>query len=185
MKDKITKIVLFILIIFLSILLFQNYLLRKSNDRTIKNSGYLPEGTRQEITVKKDKVVIKNKVENKDTGSKEIKTDIKYLPPEGELKVSVKDNGDVSYTLKNKGFTFTPGVIVIPSKETDIGAVVRFVYWNRFGAGTGAVISIEDSPKVGVIGVVDYRFYKDFAIGISYKESFTERKAGLAISYYF
>ena len=100
MKDKITKIVLFILIIFLSILLFQNYLLRKSNDRTIKNSGYLPEGTRQEITVKKDKVVIKNKVENKDTGSKEIKTDIKYLPPEGELKVSVKDNGDVSYTLK-------------------------------------------------------------------------------------
>lgn len=185
MKNSFIKILIFLLVIFLVILLFQNYLLRRTNEKTIKNSGFLPEGVKQEIVVKKDKVTIKEKNINEKTGSTSIKTEVKYIPPEGELKVTVNDNGNVSYTLKNKGFTFTPGIIVIPSKETDLGAVIRLVYWNRFGAGTGAVISIEDSPKAGVIGVIDYRFYKDFAIGIAYKEAFTERRAGVSISYYF
>ena len=100
-------------------------------------------------------------------------------------KISVKETGDIEYKLSNKGFTFTPGIVVIPSKHTDVGVAIRLVYWNRFGAGTGASISIEDSPKASVLGVVDYRFYSNFAAGIAYKESFTNRKLGASFSYYF
>lgn len=185
MKNSFFKVIVFLLLVFLSVLLFQNYLLKKENEKAFKHSTVLPKDIKQEIIVKKDKVYIKEKVKNKSTGTEEVKADIKYIPPEGELKISVKETGDIEYKLSNKGFTFTPGIIVIPSKHTDVGVAVRLVYWNRFGAGTGASISIEDSPKASVLGIVDYRFYSNFAVGVVYKESFTDRKLGAAFSYYF
>lgn len=182
--NKINKIIIFVLLLLLGVLLFQNFLLRRSNDKVIKDSGVLPNNVKQEITVKKDKVTIKKKVEN-NAGSVEVKTDIKYIPPEGELKITTKDDGTTDYELTNKGFTFTPGIVIIPSKESDIGVNVRLLYYKRLGAGIGGVISIEDSPKAGVIGVIDYRIYNNFAFGIAYKESFNNRKFGASFAYYF
>lgn len=185
MVNSFFKIVTFILLVLLLVLLFQNYLLKKENNKAFKNSTILPKDIKQEIVVKKDKVYIKEKVKNKSTGTEEVKADIKYIPPEGELKISVKETGDVEYKLSNKGFTFTPGIIVIPSDHTDVGVAVRLAYWNRLGAGVGTAISIEDSPKASILGILDYRFYGNFAIGVAYKESFTNRKLGASFSYYF
>ena len=94
--NKINKIIIFVLLLLLGVLLFQNFLLRRSNDKVIKDSGVLPNNVKQEITVKKDKVTIKKKVEN-NAGSVEVKTDIKYIPPEGELKITTKDDGTTDY----------------------------------------------------------------------------------------
>lgn len=184
MPNSLYKIILFVLVLLLLVLFIQNLLLKKSNNNLIKDSGKLPDGVKQEIVVKKDKVTIKEKIKDS-TGTTEIKTDIKYIPPEGDLTISIMDDGTTQYVLNNKGFTFTPGIIVIPSNKTDVGVNIRLVYWNRFGAGMGGVISIEDSPKAGLVGVIDYRVYNNFAIGIAYKEGIDNRRFGASVAYYF
>lgn len=184
-KDKISKIIIFLLLLIVGVFWFQNYLLKRSTDKLIEDSNVLPPNVKQEIVVKQDKVTIKEKKTNKTTGEVSVSSNTHYIPPEGSLTVTTSEDGETNYKLTNKGFTFTPGITVIPSEVTDVGVNVRLLYYNRFGAGVGGVISIEDNPKPGFLGVVDYRFYKNFAIGVAYKEAFTTRKFGASLTYYF
>lgn len=184
-KDNISKIVIFLLLLIIGVLWFQNYLLKRSTERLIEENNILPDNVKQEIVVKQDKVTIKERKTNKKTGEVSVQTNTHYIPPEGNLTVITTNDGETEYKLTNKGFTFTPGVIIIPSKKTDIGVNVRLLYYGRFGAGLGGVISIEDDPKPGFLGTVDYRFYKNFAVGVAYKEAITDRKFGASLTYYF
>lgn len=183
--EKVNKIIYFILFLLLMVLLFQNFLLRRNTDKLIKDNNILPDDVKQEVVFKKDKVTIKEKVKDKKTGAVLVKTEIKYVPPEGQVSVVTKEDGESIVTVKNKGFTFTPGISVIPAKETNVGVSTRLIYYKRLGAGIGGVISIEDNPKVGAIGFIDYRFYSNFALGVAYRESFTNRGVGAMLTYYF
>lgn len=183
--NKINKIIIFILLLVLGVLLFQNYLLRRNVKEAIEQGGTLPPGVQQEVTVKQDHVTIKEKDTNNVTGEVTVNTQTLYVPPEGQVVITTTDEGKTSVKLTNKGFTFTPGLVFVPSKDMNIGVNARLVYWNRFGAGVGGIISITDDPKPAGIGFVDYRFYKNFAVGVAYREAITERGIGATLTYYF
>lgn len=183
--NKLSKIVVFVLVLLLGVLLFQNYLLRRSVQEAVEQGGTLPPGVQQQVTVKQDKVTVKEKETNSVTGEVTVHTQTMYVPPEGQVVITTTDEGKTTVDLTNKGFTFTPGLVFVPSKEMNIGVSARLIYWNRFGAGIGGIISITDDPKPAAIGFVDYRFYKNFAVGVAYREAFTERSVGATLTYYF
>lgn len=183
--NKINKIIIFILLLVLGVLLFQNYLLRGNVKKALEQGGTLPPGVQQEVTVKQDHVTIKEKKVNTVTGETKVNTQTLYVPPEGKVVITTTDEGKTSVKLTDKGFTFTPGLVFVPSKDMNIGVNARLVYWNRFGAGIGGIISIKDDPKPAGIGFVDYRIYKNFAIGVAYREAITERGVGASLTYYF
>lgn len=182
---KLSKILIFILLLLLGVLLFQNYLLRRNVKEAVEQGGTLPPGVQQEVTIKQDHVTIKEKETNTVTGETQVHTQTLYVPPEGQVTITTTDEGKTTVKLTNKGFTFTPGLTFVPSKDMNIGVSARLFYWNRFGAGVGGVISIKDDPKPAAIGFVDYRFYKNFAVGIAYREGVTERGVGASLTYYF
>ena len=183
--NKLSKIVVFVLVLLLGVLLFQNYLLRRSVQEAVEQGGTLPPGVQQQVTVKQDKVTVKEKETNSVTGEVTVHTQTMYVPPEGQVVITTTDEGKTTVDLTNKGFTFTPGLVFVPSKDMNIGVRARLIYWNRFGAGIGGIISITDDPKPAAIGFVDYRFYKNFAVGVAYREAFTERSVGATLTYYF
>lgn len=183
--NKLSKIVVFVLVLLLGVLLFQNYLLRRSVQEAVEQGGTLPPGVQQQVTVKQDKVTVKEKETNSVTGEVTVHTQTMYVPPEGQVVITTTDEGKTTVDLTNKGFTFTPGLVFVPSKDMNIGVSARLIYWNRFGAGIGGIISITDDPKPAAIGFVDYRFYKNFAVGVAYREAFTERSVGATLTYYF
>lgn len=182
---KLSKIFVFILVLLFGVLLFQNYLLRRNIKLTVEQSGVLPAGVQQQVVIKQDKVTIKEKQTNSVTGESQVNTQVLYVPPEGQVTITTTDEGKTSVKLTNKGFTFTPGLTFVPSKDMNVGVGARLFYWNRFGAGVGGVISIKDDPKPAAIGFVDYRFYKNFAIGVAYREAVTSRGVGASLTYYF
>ena len=183
--NKLSKIVVFVLVLLLGVLLFQNYLLRRSVQEAVEQGGTLPPGVQQQVTVKQDKVTVKERETNSVTGEVTVHTQTMYVPPEGQVVITTTDEGKTTVDLTNKGFTFTPGLVFVPSKDMNIGVRARLIYWNRFGAGIGGIISITDDPKPAAIGFVDYRFYKNFAVGVAYREAFTERSVGATLTYYF
>ena len=63
-KDKISKIVIFLLLLITGVLWFQNYLLKRSTERLIEENNILPDNVKQEIVVKQDKVTIKERKTN-------------------------------------------------------------------------------------------------------------------------
>ena len=182
---KINKILIYILVLLLGVLLFQNYLLRRNVKEAVEQGGTLPPGVQQQVTIKQDHVTIKEKETNQITGEVTVNTQTLYVPPEGQVTITTTDEGKTSVKLTNKGFTFTPGLVFVPSKDMNVGVNARLFYWNRFGAGVGGVISIKDDPKPAAIGFVDYRFYKNFAVGVAYREAVTDRGVGATLTYYF
>lgn len=182
---KLGKILVYILLLLLGVLLFQNYLLRRNVKEAVEQGGTLPPGVQQEVTIKQDHVTIKEKETNPVTGETQVNTQTLYVPPEGQVTITTTDEGKTTVKLTNKGFTFTPGLTVVPSKDLNVGVSARLFYWDRFGAGVGGVISIKDDPRPAAIGFVDYRFYKNFAVGIAYREGITDRGVGASLTYYF
>lgn len=182
---RLGKILVYILVLLLGVLLFQNYLLRRNVKTAIEQNGTLPPGVQQQVIVKQEHVTIKEKEINKVTGEVTVNTQTMYVPPEGQVVITTTDEGKTTVKLTNKGFTFTPGLVFVPSKDMNVGVNARLFYWDRFGAGVGGVISIKDDPKPSAIGFIDYRFYKNFAVGVAYREGITERGVGATLTYYF
>jgi len=66
-----------------------------------------------------------------------IVTEIKYLPPEGKLKITIDKNDNQDVNITNKGWTFGPNVGVSYSNKMSFMLGARVFYWNRYGGGLG------------------------------------------------
>lgn len=183
--NKLSKILIFVLLMLLGVIFIQNMILKHRVNKSVEQSGVLPDNVKQEVVVKKDKVTIKERVKDNVSGTETIESSTHYVPPEGKLVVTTTVDGNTSINLTNKGFTFTPGIMFVPSSQMNVGVGFRLVYYKKLGAGLGGIISIEDNPKPGAVGFVDYRIYNNFSIGIAYREAFTERGVGALVAYYF
>lgn len=183
--NKISKVIIFVLLLLLGVLLIQNYLLKRNVKEVTESSNVLPPGVQHQVTVKQDHITIKEKETNPVTGETHINTQVVYVPPEGDAVITTSDSGKTSVKVHNKGFTFTPGLVVVPAKEVGIGVSSRLFFWNRAGAGVGGIITISDDPKPYIIGFADYRIYRNFAVGIAYKEGIRDRGVGATLTYYF
>ena len=101
---KISKILIYILVLLLGVLLFQNYLLRRNVKEAVEQGGTLPPGVQQQVTIKQDHVTIKEKETNQITGEVTVNTQTLYVPPEGQVTITTTDEGKTSVKLTNKGF---------------------------------------------------------------------------------
>lgn len=113
-------------------------------------SGQLPPGTKQIVTVFKDRVVIKTqllpgKIEYRD----------RYLPPEGHIEFVTKDsqpNQTPEVRIKDFGLTFRLGGGIVYSERLLPEADVKFAYWRRYGALIGMT---KDFGSLGICRHVD------------------------------
>ncbi|MBI4063458.1 MAG: hypothetical protein HY401_04065 [Elusimicrobia bacterium] len=115
----------------------------RSHELTAKIEG-LPPGTRQTITIYKDRVITKWR-----DGAKIVYRD-RYLPPEGRVDVEIKDNSPEAspeIIIKNRGFTKRWGGGVIYSGKILPAIDFKWVYWNRYG------IIAEVNPQFGGMGL--------------------------------
>lgn len=110
-------------------------------------------------------------------GTKEVEGKERYLPIEGKTEITVKENGEVTVNVRNKGFCFRPAIGYASfggnfSPVFDVG----LAYWNRYGAvvGTGIERGTFARPYAGVkyqiirnTGVfVGYSIAKDIVAGV-------------------
>ena len=66
-----------------------------------------------------------------------IKTEVKYVPPEGKAEVVQPEGGAAEIAVKRAGLTFRPAVQGLVGKELKAGLGVRLAYFDRYGAGVG------------------------------------------------
>ena len=72
-----------------------------------------------------------------------VKTDVKYVPPEGRAEVLQPTDGPAEISVKRAGFTFRPAVQGLVGKELKAGLGARLVYFDRYGAGVGLDTDLE------------------------------------------
>lgn len=72
-----------------------------------------------------------------------IKTEIKYVPPEGRAEVVQPTDGPAEISVKRAGFTFRPAVQGLVGKELKAGLGARLAYFDRYGAGVGMDSDLE------------------------------------------
>lgn len=76
---------------------------------------------------------------------------VPYIPPEGHatgrLTVTNTITGDVKVeiTIKDKGFTFKPGIGVLYSGKIMPEIDIKWVYWKRWSIKTGATLEFVDA----------------------------------------
>lgn len=66
-----------------------------------------------------------------------VRTEIKYLPPEGSFKITTDANDKQQITIIDRGWTFGPNIGLTVSDKISPTLGVKFFYWNRFGTGVG------------------------------------------------
>ena len=72
-----------------------------------------------------------------------VKTEVRYLPPEGRAEVVQPTGGLTEISVKRAGFTFRPAVQGFIGKELKAGLGARLVYFDRYGAGVGLDTDLE------------------------------------------
>lgn len=60
-----------------------------------------------------------------------------YVPPEGYALIKIDDKGKPTLTIKNKGFTFKPGIGILYSGKLIPEIDFKFVYWTRWSLKSG------------------------------------------------
>lgn len=123
------------------LLLFFNYLKDSEIKRLTALNTSMDKDLKARITISGPKVIYQTR-----TVTGEVKTVVKYLPPEGSADISQNVSGDVSVKVKRAGFTFRPALFGLVGREAQPGIGARLVYFGRYGAGAGIGLSnnIED-----------------------------------------
>lgn len=119
-------------------LLFSNWYKARQIDKLSAKSGTLTESQAARIVVKDNKMTAT--VRQAD-GS--VKTDVKYVPPEGRAEVLQPTDGPAEISIKRAGFTFRPAVQGLVGKELKAGLGARLAYFDRYGAGVGLDTDLE------------------------------------------
>lgn len=105
----------------------------------------------------------------------------RYIPPEGEVDVTVKENGEVIVRAKIKGFTLRPGVGV-GSFNGRLAPVldVKFAYWGRVGGVVGTGLS--STTILRPYGAVTYQVWNNTALFLGYSVA-SDVVAGVRLSF--
>ena len=132
------KLISLIALLVIAGLLFSNWHKGRQIDKLAAQSGTLPDSQSARVVVKDNKLTAT--VRQAD-GS--VKTEVKYLPPEGRAEVVQPTEGAAEITVKRAGFTFRPAVQGLVGKELKGGLGARLVYFDRYGAGLGLDTDLE------------------------------------------
>lgn len=132
------KLINVLALLLLAGLLFSNWWRGRQIDKLAAQSGTLPDSQNARVVVKDNKLTAT--VRQADGG---VKTEVKYLPPEGRAEVVQPTEGPTEISVKRAGFTFRPAVQGLMGQELKGGLGARLVYFNRYGAGLGLDTDLE------------------------------------------
>ena len=119
-------------------LLFSNWYKARQIDKLSAKSGTLSDSQAALVVVKDNKLTATMRQAD---GS--VKTEVKYVPPEGRAEVVQPTDGPTEISVKRAGFTFRPAVQGLLGKELKAGLGARLVYFDRYGAGVGLDTDLE------------------------------------------
>lgn len=119
-------------------LLFSNWWRGRQIDKLAAQTGTLSDKQAARVEMKDNKLTAT--VRQAD-GS--VKTQVKYVPPEGHAEVLQPTDGPSEITVKRAGLTFRPAVQGFVGKELKAGLGARLAYFDRYGAGIGLDSDLE------------------------------------------
>ncbi len=132
------KLINVLALLLLAGLLFSNWYRGRKIDELAAQTGTLSDSQAALVVVKDNKLTAT--VRQAD-GS--VKTEVKYLPPEGRAEVVQPTDGATEISVKRAGFTFRPAVQGLLGEELKAGLGARLVYFDRYGAGVGLDTDLE------------------------------------------
>lgn len=118
--------------------MFSNWYRGRKIDELSAQTGTLPESQAAHVMVRDNKLTATMRQPD---GS--VKTEVKYVPPEGKAEVVQPTDGPAEISVKRAGFTFRPAVQGLLGKELKAGLGSRLVYFDRYGAGLGLDTDLE------------------------------------------
>jgi hypothetical protein len=123
--------------------------------------------------------------------TQKVKTENRYLPPEGKAEINTDLNGNTTISIKSRGLCFEPCVSAVTAQEgIKIGIGARLAYWNRYGLSIGVNYPLDNNnsnnniPKPHV--AIDRRisdivpFMRNTTVGIVY-----DGKLAMVLSIFF
>ncbi len=119
-------------------LLFSNWYKARQIDKLSAQSGTLPDSQASRVVVKDNKLTATVR-----QADGTVKTEVKYVPPEGRAEVLQPTDGPAEISVKRVGFTFRPAVQGLLGKELKAGLGARLAYFDRYGAGVGLDSDLE------------------------------------------
>ena len=132
------KLIRITALLLLAGLLFSNWHKGRQLDKLAAQSGMLSDEQTARVVVKDNKLTA---TVRQDDGT--VKTEVRYLPPEGRAEVVQPTDGPAEISVKRAGFTFRPAVQGLVGKELKAGLGARLVYFDRYGAGVGLDTDLE------------------------------------------
>lgn len=132
------KLISVLALLLLAGLLFSNWWRGRQVDKLAAQSGTLADSQAARIVVKDNKMTA---TVRQPDGT--VKTDVKYVPPEGSAEVVQPTDGATEISVKRAGFTFRPAVHGLVDKELKAGLGARLAYFDRYGAGIGLDTDLE------------------------------------------
>lgn len=128
------RIFIYILVAVIAFLIFNNGLKEQTINNLTAQNTTLAKDLKASISISGRKIIYKTR-----TIAGEVKTVIKYLPPEGSATINQSaDSGEIDLRVKSRGLTFKPALATLIGPTPQIGVEARLAYWNRYGAGLGA-----------------------------------------------
>ena len=132
------KLISLIALLVIAGLLFSNWWRGRQIDKLAAQSGTLPDSQSARVVVKDNKLTATVR-----QADGTVKTQVKYVPPEGRAEVVQPTEGPAEITVKRAGFTFRPAVQGLIGQELKGGLGARLAYFDRYGAGVGLDTNLE------------------------------------------
>ena len=132
------KLISVLALLIIAGLLFSNWWRGRQVDKLAAQSGTLADSQAARIVVKDNKMTATVR-----QADGTVKTEVKYLPPEGRAEVVQPTDGPAEISVKRAGLTFRPAVQGLVGKALKGGLGVRLVYFNRYGVGVGLDTDLE------------------------------------------
>ena len=126
------KLISVLALLIIAGLLFSNWYKGRQIDKLAAQSGTLADGQAARVVVKDNKLTATVR-----QADGTVKTEVKYVPPEGRAEVLQPTDGTTEISVKRAGLTFQPAVQGLVGKELKGGLGARLVYFDRYGAGVG------------------------------------------------
>lgn len=132
MVQEVKRLINLLALLLVAGLLSSNWQKGSQIDKLAVKSGALADGQAARVVLKDNKLTATVRLAD---GS--IKTEVKYVPPEGKAEVVQPEGGAAEIAVKRAGLTFRPAVQGLLGKELKAGLGVRLAYFDRYGAGVG------------------------------------------------
>lgn len=132
------KLISLLALLVIAGLLFSNWYKARQIDKLSAQSGTLTESQAARVEIKGNKLTA---TVRQPDGT--VKTEVKYVPPEGRAEVLQPTDGPAEISVKRAGLTFQPAVQGLVGKDLKGGLGARLAYFDRYGAGVGLDTDLE------------------------------------------